>query len=74
LVRRGWRIRRRSRALFAAGFAGERTRLRREHIANLENRVRRTERDAERERLLASAEERAGIARDLHDSAATRSA
>lgn len=52
-----------------AWFAGERTRLRREHIAELRERARRAEREAERERLLAIAEERARIARDLHDSA-----
>jgi signal transduction histidine kinase len=45
-----------------AWFAGERTRLRREQIAELK-------REAQRERLLATAEERARIARDLHDSA-----
>ena len=45
-----------------AWFAGERTRLRREQIAELK-------REAQRERLLAAAEERARIARDLHDSA-----
>jgi signal transduction histidine kinase len=43
-------------------FAGERTRLRREQIADLRC-------AAERERRLAAAEERARIARDLHDSA-----
>ncbi|MBA2255460.1 MAG: histidine kinase [Chloroflexi bacterium] len=53
----------------AAWFAGERTRLRREQMADLRARASRTERDAERERLLAAAEERARIARDLHDSA-----
>ena len=53
----------------AAWFAGERTRLRREHLAALEERVVRAEHDAEQERLLAVAEERARIARDLHDSA-----
>jgi len=52
-----------------AWFAGERTRLRREHVADLHARVARAEREAERERQLAIAEERARIARDLHDSA-----
>jgi signal transduction histidine kinase len=52
-----------------AWFAGERTRLRRERIAELSERALRAEREAERERLLAAAEERARIARDLHDSA-----
>ena len=52
-----------------AWFAGERTRLRREQVAELNERALRAERDAERERLLAAAEERARIARDLHDSA-----
>lgn len=53
----------------AAWFAGERTRLRREQLAQLRERAARAEREAERERLLAVAEERARIARDLHDSA-----
>jgi signal transduction histidine kinase len=53
----------------AAWFAGERTRLRRERLAELEERARRAERDGERERRLAAAEERARIARDLHDAA-----
>jgi signal transduction histidine kinase len=53
----------------AAWFAGERTRLRHEQIAELNERAVRAEREAERERLLAAAEERARIARDLHDSA-----
>jgi len=53
----------------AAWFAGERTRLRREQFDDLRQRAARAERDAERERLLAAAEERARIARDLHDSA-----
>jgi signal transduction histidine kinase len=52
-----------------AWFAGERTRLRREQLAELKERALRAEREAERERLLAVAEERARIARDLHDSA-----
>jgi signal transduction histidine kinase len=52
-----------------AWFAGDRMRLRHEHIVELGERAARTERDAERERLLAVAEERARIARDLHDSA-----
>jgi len=52
-----------------AWFAGERTRLRREQIAALRERALRVEREAERERLLIVAEERARIARDLHDSA-----
>jgi signal transduction histidine kinase len=53
----------------AAWFAGDRMRLRHEHIAALAQRALRSEREAERERLLAVAEERARIARDLHDSA-----
>jgi signal transduction histidine kinase len=53
----------------AAWFAGERTRLRRQHVADLRDRARRVEREAEQERLLAVAEERTRIARDLHDSA-----
>jgi signal transduction histidine kinase len=52
-----------------AWFAGERTRLRREQVAELHDRAVRAEREAERERLLAAAQERARIARDLHDSA-----
>ena len=48
---------------------GERTRLRRQRIHELEERARRAERDAERDRQLAAAEERTRIARDLHDSA-----
>jgi len=52
-----------------AWFAGERTRLRRAQLAELEQRALRTERDAERDRRLAVAEERTRIARDLHDSA-----
>ena len=49
--------------------AGDRARLRRERMAELEERALRAEREAERERRLAAAEERARIARDLHDSA-----
>jgi signal transduction histidine kinase len=48
---------------------GDRVRLRRERIAELEERAQKAERDAERERRLAAAEERTRIARDLHDSA-----
>ena len=48
---------------------GDWIRLRRERIAELEERARRAEREAERERRLAVAEERTRIARDLHDSA-----
>jgi signal transduction histidine kinase len=53
----------------AAWFAGDRARLRRERLAELEERALRAEREAERERRLAAAEERTRIARDLHDSA-----
>lgn len=52
-----------------AWFAGERTRLRRRQIAELKELARRKELEAERERQLIAAEERARIARDLHDSA-----
>jgi signal transduction histidine kinase len=52
-----------------AWFAGERTRLRRERIRELQKRALRAEREVERERLLAAAEERTRIARDLHDAA-----
>jgi DNA-binding NarL/FixJ family response regulator/signal transduction histidine kinase len=51
-----------------AWFAGERMRLRHEHITELHERAHRAEREAERDRRLAAAEERARIARDLHDS------
>lgn len=47
----------------------ERTKLRQERMAELEERAERAEREAERDRRLAAAEERANIARDLHDSA-----
>lgn len=53
----------------AAWLAGDRTRLRRERILALEERARYNEREAERERRLAAAEERTRIARELHDSA-----
>jgi signal transduction histidine kinase len=53
----------------AAWFAGDRTRLRRERLAEVVEHARRAEREAERERRLAAAEERTRIARDLHDSA-----
>jgi signal transduction histidine kinase len=52
-----------------AWFAGDRTRLRRAEIEELERRAARADQDAERDRRLAAAEERARIARDLHDSA-----
>ena len=52
-----------------AWVAGVQSRLRRERIVELEERARRAEREAERERQLAAAEERARIARELHDSA-----
>jgi signal transduction histidine kinase len=52
-----------------AWVAGDRVRQRRARIVELEERARRAERDAERERRLAAAEERTRIARDLHDSA-----
>lgn len=58
-----------SLAWAAAWFAGERSRLRRAQLAELHDRAARAEGDAERERRLAVAEERARIARDLHDSA-----
>ncbi len=53
-----------------AWFAGERTRLRRQQLAEFEQRALRAEEEVVRERRLALAEERARIARDLHDSAA----
>jgi signal transduction histidine kinase len=52
-----------------AWLAGERTRLRQDRMAELEERAERAEREAERERRLAAAEGRTRIARDLHDSA-----
>jgi len=53
-----------------AWFAGERTRLRRQEIEELEQRAIQAERNAIQDRRLALAEERTRIARDLHDSAA----
>jgi signal transduction histidine kinase len=50
--------------------AGDQVRQRRQRRMDLEERARRAERDLERERRLAVAEERTRIARDLHDSAA----
>ena len=50
-------------------FVGDRVRMRRERMDELEERAQRAEREAERERRLAAAEERTRIARDLHDSA-----
>ena len=55
-------------AFAVAWFAGERCRLRREPIVELEARASRAERELEQDRRLAVAEERARIARDLHDS------
>jgi signal transduction histidine kinase len=52
-----------------AWVVGDRVRLRRERLADLEERARQAERETERERRLAAAEERTRIARDLHDSA-----
>jgi len=52
-----------------AWLAGDRARMRRERMAELEDRALRAEREAERDRRLAAAEERTRIARDLHDSA-----
>jgi signal transduction histidine kinase len=48
---------------------GDRVRMRRARIHDLEERALRAARDADRERRLAAAEERTRIARDLHDSA-----
>jgi signal transduction histidine kinase len=51
------------------GFAADRVRIRREQMAELEERALRVQREAERDRRLVAAEERARIARELHDSA-----
>jgi signal transduction histidine kinase len=53
-----------------AWIVGDQVRQRRQRVADLEERARRAERETERERRLAAAEERTRIARDLHDSAA----
>jgi len=58
-----------SLAWAVAWFAGERSRLVRSRISELEARALHRERETERERRVAVAEERARIARDLHDSA-----
>ena len=55
--------------LAVAWFAGDRIRQRQERNAAAAEHARQAEREAERERRLASAEERTRIARDLHDSA-----
>lgn len=52
-----------------AWVVGDRVRTRRVRMDELEERALRAEREAERERRLAAAEERTRIARDLHDSA-----
>jgi signal transduction histidine kinase len=49
---------------------GDQLRQRRRRRADVEERIRRAQRDTDRERRLAAAEERTRIARDLHDSAA----
>ena len=53
-----------------AWIIGDQLRQRRQRMADLAERARRAEREMERERRLAAAEERTRIARDLHDSAA----
>jgi signal transduction histidine kinase len=53
----------------AAWIAGAHARMRHERMTELEERAVRAERDAQRERRLAAAEERGKIARELHDAA-----
>jgi signal transduction histidine kinase len=64
----GWELLHSGSAWALAWFAGERTRLRREQINVLRERAEGARREAKRERVLAAAEERTRIARDLHDS------
>jgi len=54
----------------ATWIIGDQVRQRRRRLADLTERAQRAEREMERERRLAAAEERTRIARDLHDSAA----
>lgn len=54
----------------AAWIVGEQLGQRRQRLTDLVQRAERAERETERERRLAAAEERTRIARDLHDSAA----
>jgi signal transduction histidine kinase len=54
----------------ATWIIGDQVRQRRARLADLTERARHAEREIERERRLAAAEERTRIARDLHDSAA----
>lgn len=56
-------------AWVGAWLAGDQARQRREQLVALRDRAERAEREAERERRLAAAEERTRIARELHDSA-----
>jgi signal transduction histidine kinase len=53
----------------SAWVAGDQVRQRRQRLQQFEDRALRAERESERERRLAVAEERMRIARDLHDSA-----
>jgi signal transduction histidine kinase len=53
-----------------AWVVGDQLRQRRRRLADLVERAQRAERETQRERRLAAAEERTRIARDLHDSAA----